>query len=42
VYTFLSGTPIQLPTNTAFFRGGDPSVSGQTPLKWFDTRRFVP
>lgn len=41
-YNFLSGTPLVLPTNTAFFEGGNPSLgSRRTPQKWFDTSRFA-
>jgi len=41
-YIFWSGTPLKLPTNSAFFKGGDPSLgSGKSTKKWFDTSKFV-
>ncbi len=38
-----SGTPVSLPTNSAFFQGGDPG-SGfvKTRQHWFDTSKFAP
>lgn len=42
VYTLLSGTPVSLPTNTSFFKGGDPGAGFQkSRLKQFDTSKFV-
>jgi hypothetical protein len=44
IYTFYSGTPVSLPTNSGdntFFQGGDPSLgSGKSKTKWFDTSKF--
>jgi len=41
-YTFYSGTPLSLPTNSAFFQGGDPGFgSRKKSSKWFDTSKFV-
>jgi hypothetical protein len=43
VYTANSGTPIGLPTNGAFFEGGDPgSGFKKSRSQWFDTSKFVP
>ena len=43
IYQFQSGTPLNLPTNSAFFQGGDPSLhSMKSEAKWFDTSKFVP
>ncbi len=43
IFTFNSGTPVGLPTNSAFFQGGDPG-SGfvKTRQHWFDTSKFAP
>jgi Carboxypeptidase regulatory-like domain len=43
VFNANSGTPLSLPTNGAFFEGGDPG-SGFTKSrsKWFDTSKFQP
>lgn len=44
VYTFHSGTPLSLPTNSSFYEGGDPGAGatrGKTGT-WFDTSKFVP
>lgn len=43
IYNFQSGTPVVLPTNTSFFRGGDPNIAskGRTGT-WFDTSAFIP
>ena len=41
VYNFQSGTPLDLPTNSSFFEGGDPSSGVQSRQHWFDTSRFV-
>jgi hypothetical protein len=42
-YTFYSGTPLVLPTNTGFFQGGDPGLAGgKTPKHWFNTSQFIP
>jgi len=41
-YNFLSGTPLVLPTNTAFFQGGNPSLgSKKSGAQWFDTSKFA-
>ena len=41
IYNFYSGTPIGLPTNTAFFQGGDPSAGvAKSKSKWFNTDKF--
>jgi hypothetical protein len=41
-YTFYSGTPISLPTDSAFYKGGDPGARGKkTQSQWFDTSQFV-
>jgi hypothetical protein len=41
-YDFNSGTPIWLPTNSSFFKGGDPGLgSKKNSKKWFDTSKFV-
>jgi len=40
IYTFYSGTPIKLPTNSGFFQGGDPSLANKSKTKWFDTSKF--
>ena len=42
IFTFNSGTPVSLPTNSAFFQGGDPG-SGfvKTRQHWFDTSKFA-
>jgi hypothetical protein len=41
-YNFLSGTPLVLPTNTAFFEGGNPSLgSRKNHAQWFDTSKFA-
>ena len=43
IYTANSGTPIGLPTNGAFFEGGDPgSGFTRSRSKWFDTSKFAP
>jgi hypothetical protein len=43
IYNYSTGTPIGLPTNTAFFKGGDPGRGfKRTDSKWFDTSLFVP
>ena len=42
LYTFVSGTPLTLATNSAFFQGGDPSVSNRTMQHWFNTSLFAP
>ncbi len=42
VYNFASGTPLVLPTNTAFFEGGDPGIgSNKNNSRWFDTSKFA-
>lgn len=41
VYNFYSGTPISLPTNTAFFQGGDPNDGiKKSGSQWFNTSKF--
>jgi hypothetical protein len=41
-YNFLSGTPLVLPTNTAFFEGGNPSLGkAKSGTQWFDTSKFA-
>lgn len=43
LYTFASGTPLSLPTNSGFFQGGDPGLnSNKSSKKWFDTSKFIP
>ena len=43
IYTANSGTPLSLPTNGAFFEGGDPgSGFTRSRQKWFDTSKFAP
>lgn len=42
-YSFMSGTPLLMPTNSAFFEGGDPSLGKQkTKEHWFNTSKFAP
>jgi Carboxypeptidase regulatory-like domain len=42
IYAFLSGVPVVLPTNSAFFEGQDPSLgSKKTQSHWFDTSKFA-
>jgi hypothetical protein len=41
-YTFYSGTPLTLPTNSGFFQGGDPGLgSAKNSKKWFNTSKFI-
>jgi hypothetical protein len=41
IYKFYSGTPITLPTNTAFFDGSDPADGiTKSKSKWFNTDKF--
>jgi hypothetical protein len=44
VYNFQSGNPVILPTNTAFFQGGDPiqNTSGGHTGKWLNVNAFAP
>jgi hypothetical protein len=43
VYTFFTGTPIWLPTNSSFFEGGDPGKGfTKSPSQMFDTNKFRP
>jgi hypothetical protein len=43
IFTFNSGTPISLPTNSAFWQGGDPGVGkAKTRQHWFNTSKFAP
>lgn len=42
VYTVLSGVPVWMPTNTSFYKGGDPGKGfTKTRLKQFDTSKFA-
>jgi len=41
VYTFYSGVPLTLPTNSGFFEGGDPGLPNKSKTHWFDTSKFV-
>jgi hypothetical protein len=42
VYTFLTGMPLQLPTNKAFFEGGNPGTGfKKSRLQQFDTSKFA-
>jgi hypothetical protein len=41
-YTFYSGTPLTLPTNSGFFQGGDPGLgSAKSSKRWFNTSKFI-
>lgn len=41
IYTFYSGTPLELPTNTAFFEGGSPADGiTKSRSRWFNTDKF--
>lgn len=41
IYNFYSGTPISLPTNTAFFQGGNPADGiAKSRSHWFNTAKF--
>jgi hypothetical protein len=43
IYHFLSGTPLNLATNSSFYEGGDPSLgSKKSAHQWFDTSKFEP
>lgn len=45
IYNFQSGTPVVLPTNSAFYRGDaspDANVTKGKNGTWFDTSAFVP
>jgi hypothetical protein len=43
MYHFYSGTPVALPTNSAFFEGGDPAEGiKRSSSKWFNTDKFRP
>jgi hypothetical protein len=43
IYNYAMGAPINLPTNTAFFKGGDPGRDfKRTDSQWFDTSFFAP
>jgi hypothetical protein len=44
IYSFYSGTPLSLPTNTAFFQGGDPAdgIKHKSKSQWFNTDKFRP
>jgi hypothetical protein len=43
IFSFASGAPLSLPTNSAFYKSGcNPSLgSAKTDQKWFDTSCFV-
>jgi hypothetical protein len=41
IFTFNSGTPVGLPTNSSFFEGGDPGTGNKTRQHQFDTSKFV-
>ncbi len=41
-YQFQSGMPLTLPTNSAFFEGGNPALGSKSSAKWFDTSKFAP
>jgi hypothetical protein len=42
IYSFLSGNPIAMPTNSAFFSGKDPAVhKGKSITNWFDPTQFA-
>jgi len=43
IYQFQSGTPLNMPTNSSFFEGGDPSLGkNKTAGQWFNTSMFKP
>jgi hypothetical protein len=42
IFTFNSGTPVGLPTNTSFFEGGDPGIGNKTRQHQFNTSKFAP
>ncbi|HKX29782.1 MAG TPA: TonB-dependent receptor [Blastocatellia bacterium] len=43
IYTYATGTPVALPTNGSFFKGGDPGRNfKRTDSQWFDTSLFAP
>ena len=43
IFTAYSGTPLSLPTNSAFYNGGDPGAGfTKSRTKWFDTSKFYP
>ncbi|MGD0904684.1 MAG: carboxypeptidase-like regulatory domain-containing protein [Terracidiphilus sp.] len=43
IYQFQSGMPLSLPTNSAFFQGGSPSLHGlKSSAQWFNTSKFAP
>jgi hypothetical protein len=44
IYSFYSGTPLTLPTNKAFFEGGDPAdgIKHKSKSQWFNTDKFKP
>lgn len=43
IYTYNSGSPLSMPTNTAYWDGSDPSLgSKKTKKEWFDTTKFFP
>jgi hypothetical protein len=42
IYNFLSGVPIVMPTNSAFFEGQDPAIhKGKSITNWFDPTKFA-
>lgn len=43
IYTYNSGSPLSMPTNSSFWDGTDPSLgSRKTHKQWFDTSKFWP
>ncbi len=43
IYTYNSGKPLSMPTNTSYWDGTDPSLgSKKTKQNWFDTTKFWP
>jgi len=42
IYSFLSGVPVVMPTNSAFFEGQDPAIhKGKSITNWFDPTKFA-
>jgi hypothetical protein len=42
IYNFLSGVPIVMPTNSAFYEGQDPAIhKGKSITNWFDPTKFA-
>ncbi len=43
IYTYNSGSPISMPTNSSYWDGTDPSLgSKKTRTQWFNTSKFYP